>query len=109
MRRASRQDPESNKLQTGQDNDRGKALAATKLPLCTRAPAHPPMCRPGTFPGARGKRLCSQRCTVASGANKKAIVAISDAPDGLILHYLGDADGHLMPLSPAARARYDTL
>ena len=27
----------------------------------------------------------------------------------LFLHCLGDTDGHLMPLSPAVRVRYDTL
>src|SRR6187399_2383479 len=46
-----------------------------KLPLCTRAPAHPPTCHPGTLPGVRGGRLCSQRYAVASGADKIAIVA----------------------------------
>ena len=80
-----------------------------KLPLCTRAPAHPPTCHPGAFPGARGERLCSQRCAVASGANKIAIVASGGVPYGPFLHYLGGADGHLMPLSPAVRVRYDTL
>lgn len=75
----------------------------------TRALAHPPTCRPGAFPDARGKRLCSQRCTVASDADKIAIVASGGVPDGPFLHYLGDADGHLMPLSPAIRVRYDTL
>ena len=87
----------------------GREARRGKLPLCTRAPAHPPTCRPGAFPGARGKRLCSQRCTVASGADKIAIVASGGVPDGPFLHCLGDVDGHLMPLSPAVRVRYDTL
>ena len=76
-----------------------------KLPLCTRAPAHPPTCRPGAFPGARGKRLCSQRCAVACEADKIAIVASGGALDGPFLHCLGYTDGHLMPLSPAVRVR----
>ena len=78
-----------------------------KLPPCTRAPAHPPMCRPGAFPGTRGERLCIQRCEVASGADKITIVANGGAPDGPFLYCLGDTDGHLMPLSPAVRVRYD--
>src|SRR3954470_1629520 len=44
-----------------------------------------------------------------SNADKIAIVANGGAPDGPFLHCLGDADGHLMPLSPAVRVRYDTL
>ena len=59
----------------------------------------------GAFPGARGGRLCSQRCAVACEADKIAIVASSGIPDGTFLHCLGDADGHLMPLSPAVRVR----
>ena len=42
-------------------------------------------------------------------ADKIAIVASGGVPDGPFLHYLGDVDGHLMPLSPAVRVRYDTL
>ena len=80
-----------------------------KPPLCAHAPAHPPTCRSGTLPGVRGGRLCSQRCAVASGADKIAIVASGGIPDGPFLHCLGDADRHLMPLSPAVRVRYDTL
>ena len=63
----------------------------------------------GAFPGACGERLCSQRCAVACDADKIAIVASDGVPDGPFLHCLGDADGHLMPLSPAVRVRYDTL
>ena len=59
----------------------------------------------GAFPGARGERLCSQGCAVACDADKIAIVASGGVPDGTFLHYLGDADGHLMPLSPAVRVR----
>ena len=91
-----------------QDNNRGKALAVARH-HCARAPAHPPTCRSGTLPGVRGGRLCSQGCAVASGADKIAIVASGGVPDGPFLHYLGDVDGHLMPLSPAVRVRYDTL
>ena len=63
----------------------------------------------GASPGARGGRLCSQRCAVACEADKIAIVANGGAPNGPFLHCLGDSDGHLMPLSPAVRVRYDTL
>ena len=63
----------------------------------------------GASPGARGGRLCSQRCAVASDADKITIVANGDVPDGPFWHCLGDTDGHLMPLSPAVRVRYDTL
>ena len=59
----------------------------------------------GAFPGARGERLCSQRCAVACEADKTAIMASGGAPDGPFLHCLGDADEHLMPLSPAVRVR----
>ena len=107
-RHVSRQGPVSGKLPVA-TRQRPRQGACGKLPLCTRAPAHPPTCRPGAFPGARGKRLCSQRCAVASGTDKIAIVASGGVPDGPFLHYLGDADGHLMPLSPAIRVRYDTL
>ena len=63
----------------------------------------------GAFPGARGGRLCSQRCAVACEADKTAIVASGGAPNGPFLHFMGDADVHSMPLSPAVRVRYDTL
>ena len=63
----------------------------------------------GAFLGARGGRLCSQRCTVACEADKTAIVTSGGVPDGTFLHCLGDADGHLMPLSPAVRVRYGAL
>ena len=46
---------------------------------------------------------------MASGADKIAIVASGGVPDGPFLHCLGDADGHLMLLSPAIRVRYDAL
>ena len=59
----------------------------------------------GASLGARGRRLCSQRCAVASDADKIAIVASGGVPDGPFLHCLGDTDGHLMPLSPAVRVR----
>ena len=64
-----------------------------------------PTCRPGAFPGTCGKRLCSQRGAVAGDADKIAIMASGGVPDGPFLHYLGDVDGHLMPLSPAVRGR----
>ena len=101
--------PVSDKLLDATRQRSRQGACRSKLPLCTHAPAHPPTCRPGTFPGARGKRLCSQRCVVASDADKIAIVASGGVPDGPFLHYLGDVDGHLMPLSPAVRVRYDTL
>ena len=59
----------------------------------------------GASPGARGGRLCSQRCAVACEADKIAIVANGGAPNGPFLHCSGDSDGHLMPLSPAVRVR----
>ena len=59
----------------------------------------------GTSLGARGGRLCSQRCAVACEADKIAIVAYGGAPNGPFLHCLGDPDGYLMPLSLAVRVR----
>ena len=55
--------------------------------------------------GARGGSLCSQGNVVASGDEEKAIVANGGAPNGHFLHYLGNSDGHSMPLSPAVRVR----
>ena len=106
---APRQGSVSDKLPGPTRRQPRQGTCRGKRYLRAQAPAHPPTCRPGTLPGARGERLCSQRCTVASGTDKKAIMAIGGAPDGLCLHYLGDTDGHLMPLSPAVRVRYDTL
>ena len=114
---ASRRVPVSDKLPDSTRQRPRQGACRGKRPLCTYAPAHPPTCRPGTFPGARGKRLRGQRCAVASGqrcavasdADKIAIVESGGVPDGPFLHYLGDLDGHLMPLSPAIRFRYDTL
>ena len=59
----------------------------------------------GASPGVRGGRLCSQRCAVACEADKIAIMANGGALNGPFLHYSGDSDGHLMPLSPAVRVR----
>src|SRR3954463_10862470 len=87
----------------------GKAFAAASYYSAAHAPAHPPTCRSGIIPGTRGGRLCSQGYAVASGADKIAIVANGGVPDGPFLHCLGDTNGHLMPLSPAVRVRYDTL
>ena len=109
MRHASRQGPVSDKLPGATRQRPRQGACRGRLPLCTCAPAHPPTCHPETFPGARGKRLCSQRCAVASDADKIAIMVSGGVPDGPCLHYLGDVDGHLMPLSPAIRVRYDTL
>ena len=108
-RHASRQGPVSDKLPDATRQRPRQGACRGKPPLCARAPAHPPTCRSGTLPGVRGGRLCSQRCAVASGADKIAIVASGGVPDGPFSHYLGDVDGHLMPLSPAVRVRYDTL
>ena len=88
-----------------QDHDRGKALAAASghsVPMLQRIHQRVTL---GAFPGARGGRLCSQRCAVACEADKIAIVANGGVPDGPFLHCLGDTDGHLMPLSPAVRVR----
>ena len=108
MRHASRQGPGSDKPPDATRQQPRQGTCHGTQPPCTYAPAHPPMCRPEAFPGTRGGRLCSQRCTVASGADKIAIVAIGGVPDGPCLHCLGDVDGHLMSLSPAVRVRYDT-
>ena len=104
-RHASRQGSVSDKLLGATRQYPRQGACRDKLPLSTRAPVHPPTCRPEAFPGARGKRLCSQRCAVACDADKIAIVASGGVPDGPFLHCLGDADGHLMPLSPAIRIR----
>ena len=104
-RPASRQGPVSDKLPDATRQRPWQGACRGKLPLCTRAPAHPPTCRPGAFPGARGGRLCSQRCTVACEADKISIVVNGGAPNGPFLHCSGDSDGHLMPLSPAVRVR----
>ena len=109
MRRASLQGPVSDKLLDATRQRPRQGARRGKPPLCARALAHPPTCRSGTLPGVRGGRLCSQWCVVASGADKIAIVASGGVPDGPFLHYLGDTDGHLRPLSPAVRVRYDTL
>ena len=103
----SRQGPVSDKLPGATRQRPRQGACRGRLPLYTRAPAHPPTCRPGTFPGTRGKRLCGQQCAVASDADKIAIMASGGVPDGPFLHCLGDADRHLMPLSPAVRVRYD--
>ena len=108
-RRTSRQGPVSDKLPGATRQYPRQGACRDKLPLSTCAPAHPPTCRPEAFPDARGKRQCSQRCAVASDADKIAIVANGGVPDGPFLHCLGDADRHLMPLSPAIRVRFDTL
>ena len=104
-RLAPRQGPVSDKLPDATRQRSRQGACRDKLPPYTRAPAHPPTCRPGALPGARGKRLCSQRCTVASGADKITVVANGGVPDGPFLHCLSDTDGHLMPLSPAVRVR----
>ena len=84
--------------------------AARRLPrqaatLCPRSSASTNVSLWGASPGARGGRLCSQRCVVACEADKIAIVANGGAPNGPLLHCSGDSDGHLMPLSPAVRVR----
>ena len=81
-RHASRRGPVSDKLPDATRQQPRQGACRGKLPLCTRAPAHPPTCHPGTFPGVRGNRLCGQRCTVASDADKTAIVASGGVPDG---------------------------
>ena len=108
-RHASRRGPVSDKLPDATRQRPRQGACRGKPPLRARAPAHPPTCHSGGLPGVRGGRLCSQRCVVASGADKIAIMASGGVPDGPFLHYLGDVDGHLMPLSPAVRVRYDTL
>ena len=88
-----------------EDNNIGKVLAAAgghSAPTLQRIHQRVAL---GASPGARGGRLCSQRCAVACEADKIAIVANGGAPNGPFLHCLGDSDGHLMPLSPAVRVR----
>ena len=104
-RHTSRQGPVSDKLPDATRQRPRQGACRGKWPLCAHAPAHPPTCRPWAFPGVRGRRLSSQRCEVASDADEIDIVANSGVPDGPFLHYLGDSDGHLMPLSPAVRVR----
>ena len=92
-------------FRTRQDNNSGKALAAAgghSVPTLQRIHQRVAL---GASPGARGGRLCSQRCAVACEADKIAIVANGGAPNGPFLHCSGDSDGHLMPLSPAVRVR----
>src|SRR3954469_17682617 len=108
-RHVSRRGPVSGKPPDATRQRPRQGVCCGKLPLRTHAPAHPPTCRSGTIPGVRGGRLCSQRYAVASGADKIAIVANGGVPDGPFFALFGDADGHLMPLSPAVRVRYDTL
>ena len=57
-RHASRRGPVSDKLPDATRQRPRQGACRGKLPLCTRAPTHPPTCHPGAFPGARGKRLC---------------------------------------------------
>ena len=108
-RHASRPGPVSDKPPDAPRQRPRQGACRGKPPLCARAPALPPTSRSGTLPGVRGGRLCSQRCAAVSGADKIAIVVSGGVPDGPFLHYLDDADGHLMPWSPAVRVRYDTL
>ena len=92
-------------FRTRQDNGRGKALAGAGYHFVPTLQHIHQRVALGAFPGARGERLCSQRCAVACDADKIAIVASGGAPDGPFLHCFGYADGHLMPLSPAVRVR----
>ena len=108
-RHACRQGPVSDKLPDATRQRPRQGACRGKQPLYTHAPALPPTCRHEAFTGARGGRLCSQRYMVACDADKTAIMASGGVPDGPFLHCLGDADGHLMPLSPTVRVRYDTL
>ena len=88
-----------------QDNGRGKALAAAgghSVPALQRI--HQRVALRG-FSGTHGGRLCSQGCAVACNADKIAIVAGGGTLNGPFLHCLGDANGHLLPLSPAVRVR----
>ena len=78
----SRQGPVSEKPPDATRQRPRQGACRGKPPLCARAPAHPPTCHSGTLPGVRGGRLCSQRCAVASGADKIAIVASGGVPDG---------------------------
>ena len=107
--RASRQGPRAGKLAGPTRGGPRQGTCRGRRPFCAHAPAHPPTVALGASPGARGGRLCSQRCAVACEADKIAIVANGGAPNGPFLHCLCDSDGHLMPLSPAVRVRYDTL
>ena len=80
-RHASRQGLVSDKLLDATRQRTRQGACRGRLPLCTHAPAHPPTCHPGVLPGAHGERLCSQRCEVASDADKITIVAIGGVPD----------------------------
>ena len=109
-RHASRRGPVSDKLPDATRQRPRQGACRGKLPLCTRAPAHPPTCRPEGFFQARVAGDCAARgvqwhatLTRSPSWRTEASLAV------LFLHYLGDTDGHLMPLSPAVRVRYDTL
>src|SRR3954469_22031472 len=85
-----------------------QATCRGKSPPQACAPAHLPTRRPGDLPKARGGALRSLRRAVACNADRIAIVANGGAPNGPLRHCSGDPDGHLMPLSPAVRVRYDS-
>ena len=92
-------------FRTRQDSTRGKTLAAPNYHSVPALQHIHQRVALGPF------QACVARGCAASGARwqatltKIAIVASGGVPDGPFLHYLGDADWHLMPLSPAIRVR----
>src|SRR3954465_4341313 len=91
-----------------QDNHRGKPLAAANHHLrrelhltCPRVTLELPQRHVAGRRAAWGARMA---CDVGGVAP----VASGGAPNGPPRHYSGDPDGHLMPLSPAVRVRYDS-
>src|SRR3954468_9059393 len=105
---APRQGLASGKLSGAARQPPRQATCRGKSPPQACAPAHLPTRRPGAPPKARGEAPCSLRRAVARNADRIAIVANGGAPNGPLRHCSGDPDGHLMPLSPAVRVRYDS-
>src|SRR4051812_23794738 len=108
-RHASRQDPASDKFPGRQDNGRGKALATAGSHSVPALQLTHLRVAPGPFPayvaGGCAARGTLWHARLTGSPSWRAITPLT-VP---FLHRLGDVDGHLMPLSPAVRVRYDTL
>src|SRR4051812_49472796 len=106
--RAPRQGLTSGKLSGAARQPPRQATCRGKSPPQACAPAHPPTRHPGALPEARSRALRSLRRAVACTADRIAVVANGGAPNGPPRRCSGDPDGHLMPLSPAVKSRYDS-
>src|SRR4051812_44005516 len=91
-----------------QDNNRGKALAAASYHPVPALQFTYQRVALGLFQAHVAGGCAARGVRWRAGADKIAIMANGGAPNGLFLHCLGDTDGHLMPLSPAVRFRYDS-